>query len=68
MLERAARELYREWFVRLRFPGHEHVKIVDGVPEGWETYPSKISDVGVDYNTEVHSVELAIEPNIGPDT
>ena len=36
LLERAARGLYREWFVRLRFPGHEHVKIVDGVPEGWE--------------------------------
>ena len=35
LLERAARELYREWFVRLRFPGHEHTKIVDGVPEGW---------------------------------
>jgi len=28
--------LYREWFVRFRFPGHEHVKIVDGMPEGWE--------------------------------
>jgi len=28
--------LYREWFVRLRFPGHEHVTIIDGVPEGWE--------------------------------
>lgn len=36
LLEQAARELYREWFVRLRFPGHEHVKIVDGVPEGWK--------------------------------
>ena len=35
LLEQAARELYREWFVRLRFPGHEHTKIVDGVPEGW---------------------------------
>jgi len=35
LLEQAARELYREWFVRLRFPGHEHVQIVDGVPEGW---------------------------------
>lgn len=35
LLEKAARELYREWFVRLRFPGHEHTKIVDGVPEGW---------------------------------
>jgi type I restriction enzyme S subunit len=28
--------LYREWFVRFRFPGHEHVKIVDGIPGGWE--------------------------------
>ena len=43
LLERAARELYREWFVRLRFPGHEHTKIVDGVPEGWER--KKMSDV-----------------------
>lgn len=36
LLEQAASELYREWFVRLRFPGHEHVQIVDGVPEGWQ--------------------------------
>jgi type I restriction enzyme S subunit len=35
LLEEAARLLYREWFVRLRFPGHEHVKVVDGVPSGW---------------------------------
>lgn len=36
LLEEAARQLYREWFVRLRFPGHEHTRIVDGVPPGWE--------------------------------
>ena len=36
LLEDAARQLYREWFVRLRFPGHEHTHIIDGVPEGWE--------------------------------
>ncbi len=36
LLEEAARQLYREWFVRLRFPGHEHVTITDGVPKGWE--------------------------------
>ncbi|MDP3103579.1 MAG: restriction endonuclease subunit S [Candidatus Methanoperedens sp.] len=36
LLERSARLLYREWFVHLRFPGHEHVRIIDGVPEGWE--------------------------------
>lgn len=36
LLAESARLLYREWFVRLRFPGHEHTRIVDGVPEGWE--------------------------------
>jgi type I restriction enzyme S subunit len=36
LLEQAARLLYKEWFVHLRFPGHEHTPIVDGVPEGWE--------------------------------
>ena len=36
LLEQAARLTYKEWFVRLRFPGHEHVKVKDGVPEGWE--------------------------------
>lgn len=35
LLEEAAQRLYREWFVELRFPGHESVKVVDGVPEGW---------------------------------
>lgn len=35
LLEEAARLLFREWFVYFRFPGHEKVKIVDGVPEGW---------------------------------
>jgi len=36
LLEEAAMRLYREWFVFMRFPGHESVRIVDGVPEGWE--------------------------------
>ncbi len=43
LLEQAARLLYKEWFVHLRFPGHERVKIKDGVPEGWEQ--KKIADV-----------------------
>jgi type I restriction enzyme S subunit len=37
LLEDAARLLYKEWFVHLRFPGHGHVTIVDGVPEGWSS-------------------------------
>ena len=36
LLEEAAQRLYKEWFVDLRFPGHENTKIVDGVPEGWK--------------------------------
>jgi type I restriction enzyme S subunit len=36
LLEEAAQRLYKEWFVDLRFPGYENVKMVDGLPEGWE--------------------------------
>lgn len=36
LLEEAAQRLYKEWFVELRFPGHENMKMVDGLPEGWE--------------------------------
>jgi len=44
LLEQAARLLYKEWFVRLRFPGHEHTQIIDGVPEGWGA--GTIGDLG----------------------
>ena len=40
LLEEAARLLYREWFVHFRFPGHEHVKFIDGIPEGWDAADS----------------------------
>ncbi len=40
LLEESARLLHQEWFVHLRFPGHEHTKIVDGVPEGWARIPA----------------------------
>lgn len=36
LLENAARQLYREWFVRLRFPGSEHTRMVDGIPQDWQ--------------------------------
>ncbi|VBB41818.1 Restriction modification system DNA specificity domain-containing protein [uncultured Desulfatiglans sp.] len=46
LLEQAARLLFKEWFVHLRFPGHEHTQIIDGVPEGWEKKPlSEIADI-----------------------
>lgn len=43
LLEEAAQRQYKEWFVALRFPGYENVKIIDGVPEGWELKP--LSDI-----------------------
>lgn len=46
LLEESARLLYQEWFVHLRFPGHEQVKITDGLPEGWDkTTADKVMDV-----------------------
>lgn len=45
LLEEAAQRLYKEWFVDLRFPGHEDVAIVDGVPEGWEK--STLQDIAI---------------------
>lgn len=43
LLEQMASELYKEWFVRLRFPNYKNTPIVDGVPEGWEKV--KIEDI-----------------------
>lgn len=36
LLEKSAHLLYKEWFLNLRFPGHEYTPISKGVPEGWE--------------------------------
>lgn len=43
LLEQAAQDLYKEWFVRFRFPGHEKAKFENGLPEGWEL--KKIGDI-----------------------
>lgn len=59
LLEEAARLLYREWFVNLRFPGHEHVRIVDGVPEGWEK-----KTLGEIAATNVESYKASTLPDI----
>jgi type I restriction enzyme S subunit len=46
LLEQSARLLYREWFIYLRFPGHEHVRMIDGVPERWRKKKLKeVADV-----------------------
>ncbi|WP_421946832.1 restriction endonuclease subunit S [Phaeodactylibacter xiamenensis] len=41
LLEQTAEQLYKEWFVRLRFPGYAQTKVRKGVPEGWEVKPLK---------------------------
>jgi type I restriction enzyme S subunit len=70
LLEEAARQLYREWFVRLRFPGHEHTRITNGVPEGWErvSTPEAIEinpSTRLSDETEHWSVEMADLPTDG---
>lgn len=44
LLEEAARRLYKEWFVDFRFPGYEHVKVINGIPEKWkkEAFSSRV--------------------------
>ena len=60
LLEDSARLLYQEWFVRLRFPGHEHVKIIDGVPKGWER--KQLSEISQLNNASLSSsFEVMIE-------
>ena len=43
ILEKTAEEIYKEWFVRMRFPGHENTRFEKGIPEGWEV--KKIGDI-----------------------
>jgi type I restriction enzyme S subunit len=56
LLEQAARLLYREWFVYFRFPGHEHVTITDGVPEGWDKV--LLSELCTDVRESIHPKDL----------
>jgi type I restriction enzyme S subunit len=64
LLEESARLLYREWFVRLRFPGHENTRITDGVPEGWERmFVPDIIDINpkekIEKGKDIRSIPMA---------
>lgn len=65
LLEESARQLYREWFVRLHFPGHEHAHIINGVPEGWEQKRlSDVADINVEslhgsYDGEIDYIDIS---------
>lgn len=59
---KAAQLLYKEWFVQLRFPGHEHTRIHDGVPEGWQRRPLSALCKSIDYG---HTASAQNE-DVGP--
>lgn len=64
LLEESARHLYREWFVYLRFPGHEHVKVVDGVPDKWEK--KQLKDICTEIKQQISPEKVEPEtPYIG---
>lgn len=64
LLEEAAQRLYKEWFVDLRFPGYEKVKVVDGVPEGWNK--RKVTDfLEVKYGKDHKALEDGDIPAYG---
>ncbi|MDD2708549.1 MAG: restriction endonuclease subunit S [Verrucomicrobiae bacterium] len=62
LLEKAARLLYEEWFVRFRFPGHEHTPISHGLPQGWERKPLRALCDSIDYG---YTASAQVE-EIGP--
>lgn len=57
LLEQAALELYKEWFVRFRFPRHENVKFEDGFPKGWTI--KRLTDYGRVETGKTPSTEIA---------
>jgi type I restriction enzyme S subunit len=64
LLEDAARQVYREWFIRLRFPGHEHTRITNGVPEGWKS--KTLGDLCIEIRETLSPESLAPDtPYIG---
>ena len=66
LLEEAARLLYREWFVQYRFPGREHIKIIDGRPEGWERrYLGDVVTTQYGHTAERGVAAMAHQPGAG---
>ena len=69
LLEEAAQRHYKEWFVDLRFPGHENMKIVDGVPEGWsKTNINEILTFHRGYDLTKNEMKAGRYPVVGSTT
>ena len=65
LLEEAARQLYAEWFVRLRYPGHTRTRRADALPKGWTRLPlGEVVDVnretlGSSFQGELEYVDIS---------
>ena len=65
LLEQSAHLLYQEWFVRLRFPGHEHTEILDGIPKEWSQLPLEsvcLNDEGIQtgpFGSQLHQSDYS---------
>jgi type I restriction enzyme, S subunit len=57
LLEHMAEDIYREWFVRLRFPGHEQAKMEKGLPLGWS-----VKKIGQIFKTSSGGTPSRAEP------
>jgi type I restriction enzyme, S subunit len=71
ILEETAQTLYREWFVKFRFPGHQKVKMVNSplgkIPEGWKITPFSellLSTLGGDWGSEKPSTKESHEVGV----
>ena len=56
LLEQMAENLYKEWFVRFRFPGHEHVEMVNGLPKGWKV--ERLSNIAVYSSAKISGSDI----------
>lgn len=64
-LQTAASELYKEWFVRFRFPGYQTTNFENGIPEGWKV--EKLFDVAkIIYGYPFNSDEFCDDSSLNP--
>ncbi len=61
-LQTAASELYKEWFVRFRFPGYQNAKFENGIPEGWKV--ARLKDIAKDVGKTITKNEINYEKDV----
>lgn len=61
-LQTAASELYKEWFVRFRFPGYQTAEFENGIPEGWKV--ARLKDIAKDVGKTITKNEINYEKDV----